>query len=107
MGNKGTITVSTRHDGHWVEIHVQDTGAGIPEEIRAKVFDHFFTTKEVGKGTGQGLTIAHSIVTEKHGGTITFETEAGKGTTFIVRVPIADTPLSEEDIRPEDVEIAC
>ncbi|MCK5119805.1 MAG: HAMP domain-containing histidine kinase, partial [Candidatus Latescibacteria bacterium] len=49
-----------------------------------------FTTKEVGKGTGQGLAIAHNVVVEKHGGTITFETETGKGTTFVIRLPIED-----------------
>lgn len=87
---KGRITVRTRRDGDWAEILVEDTGTGIPEPIQAKVFDHFFTTKEVGKGSGQGLTIAHNIVTEKHRGTITFETQVGQGTTFIVRLPIGD-----------------
>ena len=105
-GDKGTITVSTRHDGDWVEIRVQDTGAGIPKDIRPKVFDHFFTTKEVGKGTGQGLTIAHAIVTEKHGGTITFETEVGQGTTFVVRLPIADGLMSGQDVQFEGVQVA-
>jgi len=85
---KGIITVSTQRDGHWVEVHIQDTGTGIPEAIRSKIFDPFFTTKEVGKGTGQGLSIAHDIIVKKHGGTITFETEVGKGTTFIIRIPI-------------------
>lgn len=87
---KGTITIRTQHDGDWVEIYVQDTGVGIPKEIQSHVFDHFFTTKEVGKGTGQGLTIAHSIIVEKHGGTITFESEVGKGTTFLVRLPLVE-----------------
>jgi signal transduction histidine kinase len=70
---------------------VRDTGTGIPEAARAKVFDPFFTTKEVGKGTGQGLAIAHAVVVKNHGGTIRFETEAGVGTTFIVRLPVAGT----------------
>ena len=70
---------------------MEDTGPGIPEEIRPRVFDMFFTTKEVGQGTGQGLALVHAIVVEKHGGTIRFETEAGRGTTFIVRLPI-DVP---------------
>ncbi|MBN2560066.1 MAG: response regulator [Phycisphaerae bacterium] len=87
---KGTITISTRRDGDWAEVRVRDTGTGILEEHRPRIFDHFFTTKEVGKGTGQGLAIAYSVVTEKHGGTITFETETGKGTTFIIRLPIED-----------------
>lgn len=84
---KGLIAVCTRHDGAVVEISVSDTGTGIPEAIRHKVFDPFFTTKEVGKGTGQGLALAHSVVVEKHGGTLTFDSETGKGTTFYVRLP--------------------
>jgi signal transduction histidine kinase len=70
-----------------VEIKLKDTGAGIPEEIRTKIFDPFFTTKEVGKGTGQGLAISHAVIVDKHGGTINYETEMGKGTTFIIRLP--------------------
>jgi signal transduction histidine kinase len=87
-GRKGTITLSTHRDGAWVEVRAQDTGAGIPEAIRTRIFDPFFTTKEVGKGTGQGLSIVHAVVVEKHHGTIRFETEVGKGSTFIVRLPI-------------------
>jgi signal transduction histidine kinase len=71
-----------------VEIRISDTGPGIPPAIRSKVFDPFFTTKPVGKGTGQGLSIVHSTIVEKHGGTITFETEEGRGTTFIIRLPV-------------------
>ena len=88
--NKGKITVSTRRKGDKVEISVKDTGTGIPPEIRSKIFDPFFTTKEVGKGTGQGLAIARSIVVDKHGGTIDFETEVGKGTTFTIYLPIGN-----------------
>ncbi|MDZ7261462.1 MAG: ATP-binding protein, partial [candidate division KSB1 bacterium] len=87
---KGTITISTRRQGHWAEIRIKDTGTGIPEEVRPRIFDPFFTTKEVGKGTGQGLAIAHSVIVEKHGGTITFETELGQGTTFILRLPLGE-----------------
>jgi PAS domain S-box-containing protein len=86
--NPGHIGVSTRLDGDWVEICVSDTGCGIPEEVRERVYDPFFTTKEVGKGTGQGLTIIHDVVVQKHGGTIDFTTEMGKGTTFIIRLPL-------------------
>lgn len=94
---KGMITVTTRKDGDWVEIRIQDTGTGIPEKIRDRVFDPFFTTKPVGKGTGQGLAIARSVVVDKHGGTIKFETEAGRGTTFIIRLPMnsASAPAPE------------
>lgn len=90
---KGTITVSTRRDGDWAELRVSDTGAGIPERVRDSIFTPFFTTKPVGKGTGQGLAIARSVVVDKHGGTISFESEVGRGTTFIVRLPM-DRPAS-------------
>lgn len=85
---KGKITISTRHDGDWVEIRVGDTGSGIPAEIKSKIFDPFFTTKEIGKGTGQGLAISHNVVVEKHGGTLTCESEVGQGTTFVIRLPL-------------------
>ncbi|KAF0174712.1 MAG: sensor histidine kinase [Limisphaerales bacterium] len=88
-GGKGLITVRTRKDGDWADIRIRDSGMGIPEPARDKIFEPFFTTKEVGKGTGQGLAIARSVVVDKHGGTITFETETGQGTTFIVRLPLA------------------
>jgi len=55
--------------------------------VRPRIFDPFFTTKEVGRGTGQGLAIAHSVVVDKHQGSIRFESEDGKGTTFIIRLP--------------------
>ena len=86
---KGTITVCTRRNGDAAEIQIADTGRGIPPDIRTKVFDPFFTTKEVGKGTGQGLAIVHAIVVEKHGGTISVETEVEQGTTFTIRLPVA------------------
>ncbi|MCI0538659.1 MAG: response regulator [Verrucomicrobiales bacterium] len=85
---KGTITVSTRRDGGSVEIRIRDTGTGIPESVRHRIFDPFFTTKPVGKGTGQGLAIARSVVVEKHGGELSFETETGQGTCFIIRLPL-------------------
>ena len=85
---KGVITVRTRVEDRWVVIEVQDTGTGIPTAFRPRIFDPFFTTKEVGKGTGQGLAIARTVVVEKHGGSIAFETEEGKGTTFFVRLPL-------------------
>ena len=87
-GEKGTIKVSTHYDNSWVEIRVSDTGRGIPKDIRSRIFDPFYTTKEVGRGSGQGLAISHSVIVNKHGGTIWFETEIGKGTTMIVRMPM-------------------
>jgi PAS domain S-box-containing protein len=85
--HRGTIKVQTRNCTGCVEIRIQDTGGGIPENVQSRIFDPFFTTKEIGKGTGQGLAIARSVVVDKHGGSIDFETEAGSGTTFVIRLP--------------------
>ena len=93
---KGILSIRTRRDGEFAEISVSDTGTGIPPQVRSRVFDPFFTTKAVGSGTGQGLSIAYAIVTNKHRGTISFETETGVGTTFMVRLPIAGP-----DARPD------
>lgn len=85
---KGTIEISSAQAGNWVEIRISDTGHGIPPEIRHRIFDLFFTTKEPGRGTGQGLAIAHSVIVDKHRGKIDIETEENRGTTFIIRLPI-------------------
>ncbi|MCK5558929.1 MAG: sensor histidine kinase, partial [Candidatus Hydrogenedentes bacterium] len=91
---KGQITVSTRRDDGWAEIRISDTGTGIQTDVLPRIFDPFFTTKEVGKGTGQGLAIARSVIADKHGGTIDFESEEGKGTVFTVRLPIMAAPAN-------------
>ena len=62
-------------------------GVGISEDLRTRVFDPFFTTKPIGRGTGQGLSIARSIVVDRHAGTLTFETALGRGTSFLVGIP--------------------
>jgi signal transduction histidine kinase/HAMP domain-containing protein len=85
---KGTITVRTWAEGQAAVISIADTGGGIPEAIRDRIYDPFFTTKEVGKGTGQGLWISRSVICDKHGGELTFESEPGRGTTFLIRLPI-------------------
>jgi len=95
---KGRITIGTRRDDGWAEVRISDTGIGIPEAIRDRIFDPFFTTKDVGKGTGQGLSIARSVIVDKHGGTITFESETGKGTTFIVRLPLEEPAPAGSDV---------
>ena len=69
-GDKGQITLLTMVEGDHVLVRISDTGGGIPEEIRGKIFDPFFTTKAVGKGTGQGLAIAHRVVVEGLGGSL-------------------------------------
>jgi len=89
---KGIIKICTRQERNWVDIRISDTGPGIPEENKPHIFEPFFTTKEVGKGTGQGLAMAYDVIERKHGGTITFETEIGKGTTFIIRLPVEPIP---------------
>jgi PAS domain S-box-containing protein len=85
----GEITISTAVDGDEAVIRVRDNGCGVPAENLSKLYDPFFTTKEVGRGTGQGLAITHSIVVDKHGGTIAVSSGAGTGTEFMVRLPIA------------------
>jgi signal transduction histidine kinase len=100
-GAKGRITVSTGHDDTHVEIRVADTGTGIPESARERIFTPFFTTKEIGKGTGQGLSLARSVVVDRHHGTIAFETETGRGTTFIVRLPLQDTDAPAAQTPPK------
>jgi PAS domain S-box-containing protein len=89
--SKGLITITTKQEGGFIEIRIADTGGGMPETIRDRVFEPFFTTKEVGIGTGQGLAIAHAAIVERHKGRISFETELGKGTTFLIQLPISST----------------
>ena len=99
-GGRGMIRIRTRVDGDSIEIRISDTGAGIPEAVRGKIFDQFFTTKAVGKGTGLGLAIARAVVIDKHGGSIRFESEVGKGTTFIVRIPVCAQTSDENGTGP-------
>ncbi len=87
---KGTITLRTRLLEAYAEVQISDTGTGIPKEHISKIFDPFFTTKKVGKGTGQGLAISHNVIVEKLKGTIEVKSEVGKGTTFVLRLPLSD-----------------
>lgn len=99
-GSKGRIRIVTRREGESVVVAISDTGTGIPDEVRGRIFDPFFTTKGVGKGTGQGLALARAIVVEKHGGSLTFETEVGKGTTFQVKLPVNGSNASQTEMEP-------
>jgi signal transduction histidine kinase len=83
------IVIKTDVQTHQVRIQIQDNGVGISEASQQRIFDHLFTTKEVGKGTGLGLAIAHQIITEKHGGEIQVESILGQGTTFTIVIPIS------------------
>jgi PAS domain S-box-containing protein len=98
-GGRGTITIATRRDGDNVIVSIADSGGGIPAEIASRIFDPFFTTKDVGRGTGQGLAIARTMVVERHGGTLTFDSEPGHGTTFHVGLPIAGLQPAVEQAR--------
>lgn len=83
-----TVSVITRRTPAAVVIRIQDNGTGIPESLRAKIFQPFFTTKPTGQGTGLGLSLSFDIITKGHGGTMEIETAEGEGTTFILTLPL-------------------
>jgi two-component system NtrC family sensor kinase len=93
MNGLGQLTLATRFvpADSAVELEFADTGHGISDEDLERIFDPFFTTKEVGHGTGLGLAISYGIIKE-HKGTISVESEVGKGTTFTVRLPVTTEP---------------
>lgn len=91
---EGRIGIATRYDGENVVVEVSDNGSGIPDDRIGKIFDMFFTTKPVGKGTGQGLSIVHSVISQQHNGQIDVRSEVGTGTTFILRIPL-EQPTSD------------
>jgi signal transduction histidine kinase len=93
LGEQGTITLTTARDAGGARVDIGDDGPGIPEEIRERVFDSFFTTKEVGLGTGLGLATAHRIVVDRHGGTLKLDS-GPEGTTFHVWLPLSQDATS-------------
>ncbi len=97
--SRGLIGIETRQREGMVEVTISDNGTGMPEDVRARVFEPFFSTKAAGEGSGQGLAICWSIVTEQHGGEIELETRLGEGTRFTIRLPIepADTPTASRE----------
>jgi signal transduction histidine kinase len=86
---KPTVIVSTRKKGEMVEISVKDNGSGIPEAIKEKIFQPFFTTKPTGEGTGLGLSLSYDIV-KAHGGELKAETKESEGSQFIIQIPITN-----------------
>ncbi|MGI8933545.1 MAG: sensor histidine kinase, partial [Phormidesmis sp.] len=90
------ITLRTRVENEQVKVAITDNGPGIPESVRARIFDHLFTTKGVGKGTGLGLAITHQIIVEKHSGTIEVASTPSSGTEFILMLPIASKADADE-----------
>jgi signal transduction histidine kinase len=96
VGRDGPISVSARRAGEaQVELLFRDRGAGIPPHVLDRVFDPFFSTKEVGHGTGLGLYLVHQIV-ERHGGTVRLESAVGEGTTVTIRLPWVDAAARAE-----------
>jgi PAS domain S-box-containing protein len=92
---RGTIRVETRCCASWAEVRISDDGCGMPPHVQAKIFDPFFTTKPVGKGTGQGLSIAYNLISTKLRGSISVNSEPGRGTTFTIRVPLTLQELAD------------
>ena len=92
-------------DREFVVVNVIDNGAGISPSLLGRIWDPFFTTKEEGVGTGLGLSVVHSIVTE-HGGVVDVHSELGRGTEFTVRLPLIDAPAAETDAMPVTEEAA-
>ncbi|GAB3018645.1 sensor histidine kinase [Spirosoma pulveris] len=86
---KPTVTASTNLIGNKVEIRILDNGIGIPDSIKAKIFQPFFTTKPTGEGTGLGLSLSYDIITKSHNGTVEMETKAGEFTGFVITLPIS------------------
>jgi two-component system NtrC family sensor kinase len=86
-GYAPTVRVRTELAGEWVKITVGDNGTGIPAELQPKIFQPFFTTKPSGEGTGLGLSLAHDIVTQGHGGTLSVDSREGEFTEFVLRLP--------------------
>ena len=86
-GYQPTVTVRTNQVGKQVQIHVTDNGTGMPDEVKAKIFQPFFTTKPTGEGTGLGLSLSHDIIAQGHGGTLSVESREGEGTEFVISLP--------------------
>ncbi len=94
---EGEIFISTRQEGDQVSVTIRDTGPGIPAEVRDKIFDPFYTTKEPGKGTGLGLSLSYGLIS-KLGGSIECHSAPGQGAEFVVRFPaMAEAPKHEDD----------
>jgi two-component system NtrC family sensor kinase len=80
-------------DRQWIEITIADNGSGIPEKVKERIFDLFFTTKPIGKGTGMGLSISYQIIVEKHGGKLECFSNPNQGTEFVIQIPIQQQAL--------------
>lgn len=101
----GCIEISSRLNGDNIEVKIADNGPGIPAALRDKVFNPFFTTKEVGKGTGQGLAITHNIIADKHQGELRLEQSSKGGAAFVISLPVA-TEIQHHSQEESVVEVA-
>lgn len=88
MENPGIIGICTEVEGDFVAIAISDNGTGMTDQVKQRIFDPFYTTKAIGSGTGMGLAISHSIIVEKHQGNIKCCSVVGKGTEFVIKIPI-------------------
>ncbi|MEH1864777.1 MAG: response regulator [Nostoc sp.] len=88
QANPNRIIIKTRVKDDQIQVAIADNGIGMSEQVKEKIFDHLFTTKAVGQGTGLGLAIAHQIITEKHNGLLSVNSTPGKGTEFLITIPI-------------------
>ena len=95
-----TLAASTRSLGDSVEIRICDNGAGIPPEVKERIFNPFFTTKPAGEGTGLGLSISHDIIVKQHGGSIEVDTQPGAFTEFRIVLPRTAATISKSGDRP-------
>ncbi|MBW4419691.1 MAG: amino acid permease [Myxacorys californica WJT36-NPBG1] len=86
--NQITVRTSSARNAEWIEVAIADNGLGMPETIQQHIFNPFFTTKPVGKGTGMGMSISHQIITEKHGGKLKCISSLGAGAEFVIQIPI-------------------
>jgi signal transduction histidine kinase len=95
LARRGRITIKTRSERGQVVISIADTGCGMSDQVRAQVFEPFFTTKAVGKGVGQGLAVARSLIVERYHGSLVFESQVGHGTEFTIRLPALTAEAKE------------
>ncbi|MBV8448834.1 MAG: HAMP domain-containing histidine kinase, partial [Hyphomicrobiales bacterium] len=96
-GFEPTLTASTHNLGDKVEIRIRDNGTGIAEEVKARMFNPFFTTKPAGEGTGLGLSLSYDIIVKQHGGTIEVDTKPGEFTEFTIVLPRGSNPKIQRE----------
>lgn len=105
---RGTITLRTtvfrKEQKDWVEIAIADDGLGIPQEVQDRIFDAFYTTKPVGKGTGMGLSISHTVIDKKHEGKLSCRSAPGKGCEFVIQIPVISPENDVATSQPERCE---